>query len=89
MFHILYVLKTFRLKTNVLADCIVRAMVCYIAIESSHSNEGKLSADDMGIDPTLSTNFSHIHALQLAQKGTIPERKLGKFGVILLWENQI
>ena len=84
MFHILCFLKTFRLKTNVLADCIVRAMVCYIAIESSHSNDGIFSEDNMGVDPTLSTTFSHIHALQLAQKGTIPERKLGKYGYILV-----
>ena len=53
-------------------------MVCYIAIESSHSNDGKFSEDNVGIDPTLSTNFAHIHALQLAQQGTMPERKLGK-----------
>ena len=62
----------FRLKTNVLADCIVRSMVCYIAVETSHINQGNLSAD-----PSLLFRFCHIHALQLAQKGTVPERKLG------------
>ena len=57
-------------------------MVCYIAIECSHSNDGKFSEDNVGIDPTLSTNFAHIHALQLAQQGTMPERKLGKYWVL-------
>ena len=61
-----------RLKTNVLADCIVRSMVCYIAVESGYSNEDKFLEDR-----TLSTRFCHIHALQLAQQGTVPERKLG------------
>ena len=62
----------FRLKTNVLADCIVRSMVCYIAVESSHSKIDKFSEDQ-----SISTRFCHIHALQLAQQGTVPERKLG------------
>ena len=47
-------------------------MVCYIAVETSHTNQGNLSAD-----PSLLFRFCHIHALQLAQKGTLPERKLG------------
>ena len=64
----------FRLKTNILADCIVRSMVCYIAVESSHSNQEHLSPDQ-----SLSTRFCHIHALQLAQQGTVPERKLGNY----------
>ena len=57
-----------------MADCIVRAMVCYIAVESSHSNPEHFSADQ-----SLSTRFCHIHALQLAQQGTVPERKLGNY----------
>ena len=64
----------FRLKTNILADCIVRSMVCYIAVESSHSNPEHFSDDQ-----SLSTRFCHIHALQLAQQGTVPERKLGSY----------
>ena len=64
----------FRLKTNILADCIVRSMVCYIAVESSNSNQEHLSPDQ-----SLSTRFCHIHALQLAQQGTVPERKLGNY----------
>ena len=79
------------MKTNVLADCIVRAMVCYIAIENNHSKyHSKKDAEDRGIilDQTLSTRFSHIHALQLAQKGTVPERKLGKESVISVIVNK-
>ena len=64
----------FRLKTNILADCIVRSMVCYIVVESSHSNSEHISDGQ-----SLSTRFCHIHALQLAQQGTVPERKLGNY----------
>ena len=68
----------FRLKTNVLADCIVRAMVCYIAIESSPLYNINYFGENKGTSPT---SFSHIHALQLAQQGTVTERKLGKLHI--------
>ena len=45
------------IKTPVLSDCIVRAMLCSI----------------LG----YSVNFVSINALQLAQKGSITEKKLG------------
>ena len=45
------------IKTSVLSDCIVRAMLCSI----------------LG----YSVNFVSINALQLAQKGSITEKKLG------------
>jgi len=51
------------IKSSVLADCVVRSMLC--------SGLGH------------SVDFAHIHALQLAQKGSIPEKKIGYLGCVM------
>lgn len=56
------------LKTFVLSDCIVRAMLCSI----------------MG----YSVDFIHIYALQLAQKGTLTEKKIGYMACSMFLKEQ-
>ena len=58
-------LKEPQLRTSVLADCVVRALICHLASESCAS-------------------FAHIHALQLAQKGSITEKKIGYLACCLM-----
>ena len=53
-------------------------MVCYIAIESSPLYNINYFGENKGTSPT---SFSHIHALQLAQQGTVTERKLGNLHI--------
>ncbi len=56
-------LQEANLKTPVLADCIVRSMLCSL----------------LG----YSVDFAHIHALQLAQKGSITEKRIGYLGCVM------
>ena len=53
-------------------------MVCYIAIESSPLYNINYFGENKAAS---STSFSHIHALQLAQQGTVTERKLGNLHI--------
>ena len=60
-------------------------MVCYIAIESSPLYNINYFGENKGTSPT---SFSHIHALQLAQQGTVTERKLGNLYKIYILMSQ-
>ncbi len=55
------------LKSTVICDCVVRAMLCHI----------------MGYP----VDFAHIYALQLAQKGSITEKKIGYMACAMFLEN--
>ena len=61
-----------------LADCVVRAMVCHIAITNDYGISNGGATESRENPEIISTRFAHIHALELAQKGSIPERKLGE-----------
>ena len=68
-------LKEPSLRTSVLCDCVVRAMVCKLFQPVDHRPPDNLS-------------FAHIHALELAQKGNIGEKKIGYLACCMLLDEE-